>query len=56
VVKVIKDNWLLPVLLAVLAGAFLLLHSTPSDVESVEALNRLLNDGHPTVMTFYSNL
>jgi hypothetical protein len=56
VVQVIKDNWLVLAFLAVLAGAFLLLRSTPSDVESVEALNRLLDGGRPTVVTFYSNL
>ena len=55
-VEVIKDNWLVLALLAVLAGVFLLLRSTPSDVESVQALNHLLTGGRPTVVTFYSNL
>ena len=51
----IKNNWLLLTFLGVLAAAFLLLRSAPSDVESVGELKRLLASGHPTVLTFYSN-
>jgi hypothetical protein len=54
-VELIKNNRLLVVLFAVLAAAFLLLRSTPSDIGSVEELNRLLAGGHPTVLAFYSN-
>jgi hypothetical protein len=52
----IRDNWLLLLVLAVLAGAFFLLRSQPSDVGSPDELNRMLTGGRPTVVTFYSNL
>ncbi len=50
-----RANWLLLLVLAVLAGAFFLLRSQPSDVGSPDELNRMLTAGQPTVMTFYSN-
>ncbi len=53
--RLIRNNWLLVAFFAGLAAAFLLLRSTPSHVESVEELNRLLAEGRPTVLTFYSN-
>jgi len=55
VVSWIKINWLLLLVLAVLAGAFFLLRSQPSDVGSLDELNRTLTGGRPTVVTFYSN-
>ena len=51
----IRANWLLLLVLAVLAGAFFLLRSQPSDVGSSDELNRILTGGRPTVVTFYSN-
>jgi hypothetical protein len=51
----IRDNWLLLLVLTVLAGAFFLLRSQPSDVGSPDELNRMLTGGRPTVVTFYSN-
>ncbi len=51
----IRANWLLLLVLAVLAGAFFLLCSQPSDVGSPDELNRMLTAGQPTVVTFYSN-
>jgi hypothetical protein len=54
-IDLLKNNWLLLAFLAVLAGVFLLLRSTPSDVQSIEELNRQLTAGRPTVLAFYSN-
>jgi hypothetical protein len=51
----IRANWLVLLVLAVLAGAFFLLRSQPSDVGSPDELNRMLTRGRPTVITFYSN-
>ena len=53
--RAVRDNWLLLAFLAVLVAGFLLLRSTPSDVQSIEELNRQLTAGQPTVLTFYSN-
>ncbi len=52
----IRANWLLLLVLGVLAGAFFLLRSQPTDIGSADELNRMLTGGQPTVVTFYSNL
>ncbi len=51
----IRDNWLLLLVLAVLAGAFFLLRSQPTDISSADELNQMLTSGRPTVVMFYSN-
>ena len=51
----LKGNWLLLVLLTILLVAFIWLRNRPSDIHSVEELNRLLAAGQPTVIDFYSN-
>jgi hypothetical protein len=55
VVTWIKVNWLLLLILALMASAFFLLRSQPSDVKSLDALDGILAGGRPTVVTFYSN-
>jgi len=51
----IKANWLVLMILAFIASAFILLRTQPSDVGSFEELNGVLSDGRPTVVEFYSN-
>ena len=51
----VKDNWLLVLLLGLVAGAFVGLRSQPSPVASLDELNGALSAGKPTVMAFYSN-
>jgi hypothetical protein len=51
----IKANWLLLSLLALIIGAFVLLHNKPSDVDSLDELSRALTTGQPAVVEFYSN-
>jgi len=51
----LKANWLLVALLAILLIAFVWLRNRPSDIRSVEELERLLAAGRPTVIDFYSN-
>jgi hypothetical protein len=51
----LRSNWLLALLFAGLAGAFIFLRSQPSDVSDGAELNGLLTDGQPTVIEFYSN-
>jgi hypothetical protein len=52
----IKANWLLLIFLALVASAFILLRSKPSNVASFDELNGFLAAGRPTVVEFYSNL
>ncbi len=51
----IKDNWSILAFLAVIATAFILLSSKPSDIRSSEQLAQLVAASQPTVLTFYSN-
>ena len=49
------ENWLTILVVGVLAVAYLLLRSTPSDIASVQAFTAELQQGRPTVAYFYSN-
>ncbi len=51
----VKANWLLFIFLAMIASAFILLRSKPSNVASLNELDGLLSSGQPTVVEFYSN-
>jgi hypothetical protein len=51
----IKVNWLLLTFLALVASAFILLRSKPSDLASLDELNGVLSADQPTVVEFYSN-
>jgi TRAP-type mannitol/chloroaromatic compound transport system permease small subunit len=51
----IKANWLLLTILVLIAGAFTLLRSKPSNVASLDELNAVLSADQPTVVEFYSN-
>jgi hypothetical protein len=51
----IKANWLLLTFLALVASAFILLRSKPSDLASLDELNGVLSADQPTVVEFYSN-
>ena len=51
----VKANWLLLLVLALIASAFILLRSKPSNIASLDELNGTLGAGRPTVIEFYSN-
>lgn len=51
----IKLNWMLLTIMGFIAGAFIFLRNKPSDIATADELNRLLVDGQPTVIEFYSN-
>ena len=51
----VKDNWVLIAFVAVIAIAFLLLRSKPSDISTLAELDQALASGQPTVVSFYSN-
>ena len=50
-----KGNWFLFFYLILIVGAFVLLRSKPSNVDSLEELSGVLTTGQPTVIEFYSN-
>jgi hypothetical protein len=51
----VRANWLLLILLVLMASAFILLRSKPSDIASLDELSGVLGSGQPTVVEFYSN-
>jgi hypothetical protein len=51
----IKANWFLLIFLVLIASAFILLRSKPSDVTSFDELKVILGVEQPTVVEFYSN-
>jgi hypothetical protein len=51
----VKENWVLIAFVAVIATAFVVLRSKPSDVSTLNELDQMLASGQPTVVSFYSN-
>jgi len=51
----LRENWLLIVIVLVIAGAFLFLRTTESDIASLDALDQQLAAGRPTLLEFFSN-
>jgi hypothetical protein len=53
--RVVRENLLLVLVVAVIGGAYLFLRTQESDVESLAALDKALAAGRPTLLEFYSN-
>jgi hypothetical protein len=53
--KVVRENWLILLVVGAIAVAFFSLRTTGSDVESVAEVDALLASGLPTLVEFYSN-
>jgi hypothetical protein len=51
----VRQNALLLIVLALIAGGYFLLRTSPSDIASIEALEASLRRGQPTLISFYSN-
>ena len=51
----IRVNWAFLLIVAIIAGAFIFLRSTPSQISTLPQLNGLLAKGQPTIIEFYSN-
>ncbi len=54
-VQIIRENWLLLLVVGGIVVAFLALRTSPSEVRSVAEVDSLLRDGRPTLVEFYSN-
>jgi hypothetical protein len=53
--QLLRENWLLVLIVAGIFGAFLALRTPPSAVGSVSEVDALLQSGQPTLVEFYSN-
>jgi hypothetical protein len=51
----VHQNVLLLAVLALIAGGYFFLRTSPSDIASMEALEASLSRGQPTLIEFYSN-
>lgn len=51
----LTENWPTLLLFAVVASAFLLLRSKPSDLADASAFDAVTTAGDPTIVEFYSN-
>jgi hypothetical protein len=54
-VRLLRENWLLVLIVGAVAIAFLALRTPGSDVASLAELDTILQDGQPTMVEFYSN-
>jgi len=52
----VRQNVLLLIVLALIAGGYFFLRTSPSDIASIEALEASLHSGQPTLIEFYSNV
>jgi len=50
-----RENWLFILVIGGILGAFVLLRTPASAVESVAEVDALLQGGQPTLVEFYSN-
>jgi hypothetical protein len=53
--RLLRENWLLVLIVAGIVGAFLALRTPASAVSSVSEVDALLQSGQPTLVEFYSN-
>jgi len=53
--KLLRENWLILLVVGAIAVAFFTLRTSGSDVESVAEVDALLASGRPTLVEFYSN-
>jgi hypothetical protein len=55
VAKIVRENWLLLLVIGGILTAFLFLRTPASAVASVEEVEAILQNGKPTFVEFYSN-
>jgi hypothetical protein len=55
VVQLLRENWLLLLIVGLLAVGFMVLRTPASAVASTAEVDAILQDGQPTLVEFYSN-
>ncbi len=53
--RILRENWLLLLIVGALAVAFLALRTPASAVGSVAEVDAILTSGQPTLVEFYTN-
>lgn len=54
--QAVRQNMLLLIVPALIAGGYFFLRTSPSGIASMEALEASLHRGQPTLIEFYSNV
>jgi hypothetical protein len=54
-VRLLRENWLLLLIVGLVAVGFLVLRTPASAVASTAEVEAVLQDGQPTLVEFYSN-
>jgi len=54
-VRAVRENWLILLVIGAIAVAFLVLRTPGSHVGSVTEVDSMLQGGQPTLVEFYSN-
>ena len=55
IAKVLRENWLILLVIGGILVAFLFLRTPGSAVASVEEVDAVLQNGQPTLVEFYTN-
>jgi hypothetical protein len=55
IVRLLRENWLVWLILSMIVVAFLALRTRGTQAGSVAEIDALLADGQPTLVEFYSN-
>lgn len=53
--RVLQENWLLILVVAVMIGGYGLLRTSGDDIASAAEFDALVSDGTPTLIQFFSN-
>lgn len=53
--RILQENWLMILVVAVLIGGYVFLRTPGDGIESTEAFDTMVTDGTPTLVQFYSN-
>lgn len=53
--RLLKENWLVILVVVVMAGGYALLRTPGDDLASTAEFDAMINDGTPTLVEFYSN-
>jgi hypothetical protein len=55
ILRLLRENWLILLVVGAIAIAFFTLRTPGSDIASIAEIDTILTDGQPTLVEFYSN-